>query len=163
MAIQLCYYRGMDEFYASPWLTQPQALLAQMDAVQCRAGSTQLAHLLKHYLASGTPMTPVRGLVFIGDAIEENADTLEQLAGQCRLKSQPLFLFQEGNDPQVAAHFGKLARLSGGAHVKFESGSADKLRELLGAVVRFVSGGHKALTSSGRESDKILLSQLPGA
>lgn len=107
-------------------------------------------------------MTPVKGLIFIGDAIEESADTLQQLAGQCRLKNQPLFLFQEGNDPQVAKQFSTLARLSGGAHVRFESGSADRLRELLGAVVRFVSGGRKALTSSGQESDKILLSQLPG-
>lgn len=132
-----------------------------MDAVSCVGGPTQLQRLLKHYLSAGSATTPVRALVFVGDALEEPAASLLTLAGECRLKHQPLFLFQEGYDPRVAAVFEQMAALSGGAYAAFDRNSAERLRELLGAVVRYASGGYKALTSSGRESDKILLRQLP--
>lgn len=132
-----------------------------MDQVSCIGGATQIARLLRHYLASGTPATPIRALVFVGDAIEESHTELFDLAGQCRLKQQPLFLFQEGNDPRVASVFEQMARLSGGAYARFDDSSANRLRELLGAVVRYATGGLKALTSSQREGDKILLAQLP--
>lgn len=161
VSIQLCYYRGLGEFKSSPWLTTATELLAHMDAVKCLGGATQIGRLLRHYLDAGTPATPVRGLVFVGDALEESMAELEQLAGQCRLKRQPIFLFQEGSDPLVAASFKQLARISGGAYAAFDQNSAERLRELLGAVVRYASGGRKALTSSGLEGDKILLEQLP--
>lgn len=161
LALQLCYYRGLGEFNASPWLTKPEELKAHMESVHCVGGATQIERLLKHYLSVGTPTTPVRGMVFIGDAIEENSGLLIDLAGQCRLKRQPLFLFQEGGDPEVARVFAEMARLSGGAHLQLNAQSANKLRELLGAVVRYARGGLKALRQSATESDKLLLSQLP--
>lgn len=162
LAVQVCYYRGFSDFQASAWLTDSFALRAYMQGVSCEGGPTQITRLLRHYLEAGTPATPVRAMVFIGDAMEESAATLKELAGQCRLKNQPLFLFQEGTNPQVATTFEQLARLSGGAYAAFDSNSADHLRELLQAVVRYTSGGRKALTSSGSDSDKLLLSQLPG-
>ncbi len=161
VAIQLCWYRGFADFQHTGWLTSSDALLQAMDAVSCVGGPTQLQRLLKHYLSAGSATTPVRALVFVGDAVEEPAASLLTLAGECRLKHQPLFLFQEGYDPRVAAVFEQMAALSGGAYAAFDRDSAERLRELLGAVVRYASGGYKALTSSGRESDKILLSQLP--
>lgn len=161
LAIQLAYYRGFDEFQTSPWLTRADELLAHMDAVSCLGGPTQIARLLKHYLTAGTPSTPVRALIFVGDALEESPSKILDLAGQCGLKKQPVFVFQEGADPNCAATFEQIAKLSGGAYAHFDQQSAERLRELLGAVVRFATGGRKALTSSGRESDKLLLSQLP--
>lgn len=161
LAIQLAYYRGFSEFHTSPWLTRAEELLAHMDAVQCVGGATQIGRLLRHYLAAGTPATPVRALVFVGDALEESTAEIIDLAGQCGLKKHPVFVFQEGNDPHCAQAFEQLARLSGGAYARFDSNSADRLRELLGAVVRYTTGGRKALTSSGRDSDRLLLSQLP--
>lgn len=161
LAIQLAYYRGFNEFHTSPWLSRADELLAHMDAVHCVGGATQIVRLLRHYLSVGTPATPVRALVFIGDALEEPSATILDLAGQCGLKKQPVFVFQEGTDPQCAQSFEQLARLSGGAYARFDHSSADRLRELLGAVARYATGGRKALTSSGRDSDKLLLSQLP--
>ena len=34
--IQLCYYRGFDEFEASPWLSSADALLQRLTSVSCR-------------------------------------------------------------------------------------------------------------------------------
>ena len=160
IAIQLCYYRGFDQFTASNWLTTGDELRAHMDAVSCLGGPTQIGRLLSHYLEAGTAATPVRGLVFIGDAVEESPDLLLQLAGQCRLKRQPVFAFQEGSDPHAGKILAEIARVSGGAYAAFDGQSADLLRSLLGAVARYASGGRKALTRSNTEGDKLLLSQL---
>ena len=132
-----------------------------MSDVACLGGPTQIGRLLQHYLDTSTAATPVRALVFIGDAMEEHADTLFRLAAQCGLKNQPIFLFQEGYNTHVAKVYEQMARNSGGAYAQFDDNSADRLRALLGAVARFASGGRRALTSSGAEADKLLLSQLP--
>jgi len=132
-----------------------------MDGVTCEGGPTQIARVLRHYLEVGTPATPVRALIFIGDAVEEPPATLLKLAGQCRLKGQPIFTFQEGSDPTTAHVFSEIARISGGAFAALGEQSADHLRQLLGAVARYAAGGRHALTQSGTESDKLLLAQLP--
>ena len=160
LAIQLCYYRGLHEFQHSPWLTNAAELLAHMDDVVCLGGPTQLERLLHHYLAQRGGLAPVKALVFVGDAVEENNDTLAALAGECGLYKLPLFIFQEGQDPLAKSAFTMLARRSGGAYASFDHNSAGRLRDLLGAVVRFTAGGIKALAQSGRESDKLLLDQL---
>lgn len=161
LAIQLCYYRGLGEFQTSPWLSHGAALLEQMNGVTCCGGPTQIERLLKHYCQAGTANTPVRGLIFVGDACEEVPQTLIALAGQCRLLNQPVFVFQEGDDPSAASIFKEIAQVSGGAYARLNDASASRLGELLGAVARYATGGRLALSRSGRESDKLLLGQLP--
>ena len=161
LAIQLCYYRGFNEFNTSHWLSSGSDLRARMDGVTCQGGPTQIARLLTHYLEVGTPATPIRALIFIGDAVEEQPAVLLGLAGQCRLKGQPIFTFQEGSDPTAARIFSEIARISGGAYAALGGESAGVLRLLLGAVARYATGGRYALTQSGTESDKLLLAQLP--
>lgn len=161
VAIQLCYYRGLADFFTSPWLTQPAALLSALEQVDCVGGATQIERLLQHYVSAGTSQTPVRGLIFIGDAVEEPEERLFALAGQCGIKKQPIFIFQEGTDNHVARIFENMARLSGGAYARFNEHSAATLQGFLGAVVRFAQGGRDALRLSGQESDKLLLSKLP--
>jgi hypothetical protein len=98
--------------------------------------------------------------VFIGDAVEEPPQRLEELAGQCRLHGLPLFMFQEGQDPAVRAVFQAMAQLSAGAFSHFDASSAQRLRELLGAVARYASGGRAALEHSPNAGARILLEQL---
>ena len=103
---------------------------------------------------------PIRALIFVGDACEEAPEPLLSLAGQCGIKKLPLFLFQEGNDATTRAVFERMAEVSGGATVPFDASSADRLRQLLGAVARFARGGLKALRDSGAAGDRLLLDQL---
>jgi hypothetical protein len=93
--------------------------------------------------------------------VEEQPALLLGLAGQCRIKGQPIFTFQEGSDPTAARIFSEIARISGGAYAALGGESAGVLRLLLGAVARYATGGRYALTQSGTESDKLLLAQLP--
>lgn len=159
LRVQLCYYRGFSEFYASPWLDSSEQLARTMGRVFCEGGHTQIARLLRHALAEHRK-SGIRALVFIGDAMEENPDTLCQLAGQCGLLRLPLFLFQEGRDRAVESCFRQMGRLSGGAYARFDQHSAGALAALLGAVASFAAGGRAALERQGSESAKLLLEQL---
>jgi hypothetical protein len=159
LSLQLCYYRGLGEFRASRWLSDSATLGELMSTVNCRAGQTQIARVLRHGLAE-LERGPLRALVFVGDAVEETPAQLFDLAGQCRLRQLPLFLFQEGNDSAVRATLQRMAGLSGGAWAHFDSGSAAHLRDLLGAVARFAAGGRKALQSDTSSGARLLLSQL---
>jgi hypothetical protein len=159
LSVQLCYYRGLADFYASPWLGDSGQLAQTMARVQCEGGHTQVGRLLKHALAQHSKL-PVRALVFIGDALEEKPDTLCQLAGQAGMLKLPLFLFQEGEDPHARQCFRQLARLSGGAWASFDASSAHTLAELLGAVASYAAGGQSALENQSTDSAKLLLKQL---
>ena len=159
LAVQLCYYRGFGEFHASPWLTDSAELARLMGRVQCEGGHTQIARLLRHARDEHSKAT-VRALVFIGDAVEENPDTLCDLAGQCGILKLPLFLFQEGGNRQVEQTFRAMAKLSGGAYARFDNSSADVLAGLLGAVASFATGGRAALEELSGDSAKLLLQQL---
>jgi hypothetical protein len=92
--------------------------------------------------------------------VEENPDSLCNLAGQCGLLRLPLFLFQEGHEREVEQTFRSMAKLSGGAYARFDSSSAEVLAGLLGAVASFATGGRAALEKRSGDSAKLLLHQL---
>lgn len=159
LRVQLCYFRGFNDFFASRWLDDSQQLTRTMGRVQCEGGHTQIARLLRHAQQEHRA-EPIKAVVFIGDAMEENPDTLSQLAGECGLLKLPLFLFQEGQDAQVERTFKHMAKLSGGVYARFDQRSADTLAALLGAVARYARGGIAALEKQGGQGDKLLLQQL---
>ena len=144
LAVQLCYFRGYGEFRASPWVTNPKGLLQQMTGVRCLGGLTQIGRVLKHGVSENTKER-IGGVVFIGDAFEEDIDQCAQTAGELGMLKVPVFLFQEGRDPLATRAFRQLAQLSGGAHCHLDAGSASMLRELLQAIATYVAGGHDAL------------------
>ncbi len=149
--VQLCFYRGYDEFRVSPWHHQADRLLKAMLTVSCLGGHTQIRRVLRHAIDEHG-RKPVHALVFVGDCIEESIDDLCQLAGELGLLGVPVFLFQEGNDLTALRGFKQLARLSGGAHCHFDIDSPDQLGELLSAVAVYASGGFKALSHYAGES-----------
>jgi hypothetical protein len=87
----------------------------------------------------------VNALIYVGDCMEEDVDQLSQLAGELGLIGVPVFLFQEGYDAKAERAFKEIAKLSRGAHCRFDAGSARQLRELLRAVAVYAAGGRKAL------------------
>ena len=142
--IQLCFYRGFREFKVGPWLTQSADLLRLMTSVFCRAGETQIRKVLAHAI-NETKDRKVGALVFVGDCVEEDVDTLGHLAGELGVLGVPVFMFHEGRDPVAAFAFKQIARLSAGAYCRFDEGSARTLQDLLGAVAVFAAGGRPAL------------------
>lgn len=151
--VQLCYFRGFGDFFHSDWQSDGDRLLNIMTGIRCQAGATQLERLLRHAIAENSRQK-LKGLVFIGDAMEENIDRLANLAGQLGLLNVPLFIFQERGDPQVRQAFQELCRLSGGAYSQFDEASADQLKELLRAVAVYAAGGLKALQDFSKQSSR---------
>jgi hypothetical protein len=160
LAIQLCYYRGFNEFSASGWLTHTADLRRQMTAVHCLGGHTQIGKVLRHAIEE-TRRKKVNALVFVGDCMEEELDRLCQLAGQLGIHNVPVFLFHEGHDAAAESAFKQIARLTNGAYCPFDAGSAQQLRDLLSAVAVYAAGGRRALEafSKSRGEDVRLLTR----
>ncbi|OMH32800.1 hypothetical protein [Motiliproteus sp. MSK22-1] len=154
LSIQLCFYRGYDEFRASPWHDSTDRMLKAMLAVKCLGGHTQIQRVLKHALSEHQKQS-VQALVFVGDCIEESIDDLCQLAGKLGICGVPVFIFQEGNDISALRGFKQIARLSHGAHCHFDSSSPQELGELLSAVAVYASGGLKALNHYASQSPSV--------
>ena len=159
LSLQLCYFRGLGDFFASGWHEKSDSMLRLMAGIQCQAGATQLEKLFRHALQENSAQK-IKGVVFIGDSAEEGIDVLAQIAGKLGMFGVPLFLFQERGDPKTREIFQQLCQLSGGAYSQFDADSAIQLKELLQAVAAYAAGGLKALRElSAGESGNVRLLQ----
>jgi hypothetical protein len=157
LEIQLVYYRGPYECSHSRWTPDARELASVMSRVKCMAGHTQIAKALVHVHKEHRAQK-VNAVVFVGDAMEENPRALyDATAG---LGGVPIFLFQEGHDPDASETFKELARLTKGAYEQFSPGAAHKLAELLRAVAAFTAGGMTALADLRTDGARKLLGQL---
>ncbi|MGB6968069.1 MAG: VWA domain-containing protein [Methyloceanibacter sp.] len=146
--VQLVYFRGLGETRASKWVGDPEALARLMSGVSCRGGYTQIRKVLVHARRE-SERAKVNAVIYVGDCMEENIDELSELAGQLGLMGVPVFLFQEGREPNAERGFREIARLTHGAYCHFDAGSASQLRALLAAVAVYATGGRKALQNYG--------------
>lgn len=156
LGVQLAFFRGFGEFKVSRWLSDANEIRRLMMSVSCRAGSTQVGKVLKHgcneALRSG-----VRAIVYVGDCFEEDVDGVGEVAGELGILGVPVFMFHEGTDATAARAFRHIAKLSGGAYVRFDEGSAEILKRLFAAVAVFAAGGRAALDDyARREGGEIL-------
>jgi hypothetical protein len=149
LSIQLVSFRGMGEFDVRPWTESGADLKRAMQGYGCRGGFTQIGRVLGHAEAESRNAA-VQALVFIGDAFEENADTISVAAGKLGLAGTPAFVFHEGRDKRVRAVFEEIARVTRGAYGRFDAGSAATLRELLRAVAIYAAGGRRALENHAK-------------
>jgi hypothetical protein len=130
-----------------------------MSQIKCQGGYTQIEKVLKH-AQKETKLLPVSALVFVGDAMEENPDTLAHEAGELGRLGVPAFMFQEGDDDEVEQTFRNIAQLTKGAYCRFDAGAADELGRLLKAVAAYATGGRAALAARKDPESIKLLSQL---
>ncbi len=147
--VQLVYYRGFSECKASRFVAGGQNLAALMSKIAVGAGETQIERVLRHVLEE-TRKTPVRALVFVGDAMEERLDVLAGLAAELGLAGVKAFLFQEGRDRIAEQAFRKIAQLTGGAYAAFDLSAPERLVELLSAAAAYAAGGRLALEFEAR-------------
>lgn len=161
--VQLVYFRGAGECRASKWVRDPDALARLMTTVSVAGGLTQVGKVLSH-ARQEAEQKKVNALVYVGDAFEEDIDPVCGRAGELALHGVPVFLFQEGTNAAATRAFREIARLTGGAHCRFDQGSAAQLRELLTAVAVYAAGGRAALEDYGRAARgrgaQLLLEQM---
>ena len=147
--VQLVYYRGFSECKASRFVTGGRSLASLMTKIGVGAGQTQIEKVLRHVLDE-TRKSPVRALVFVGDAMEERLDVLAGLAAEIGLLGVKAFLFQEGRDSVAEQAFRKIALLTGGAYATFDLSSPERLVALLTAAAAYAAGGRRALEFEAR-------------
>src|SRR5262245_45581216 len=112
--MQLVYYRSLGECRASRWISHPDQLAKTMSQIMCEAGHTQIEKVLTH-TRKETKLLQVSALVFVGDAMEENPDTLAHKAGELGRLKVLAFMFQEGSDHKAEQAFRNIAELTHGA------------------------------------------------
>ncbi len=159
--VSLVFFRGIDECRASAWVSSGERLANLMTRITCQYGRTQIGRVLAHAQREAQKAN-VHGLVFVGDAMEENLDELAAAAAELGCRGVKAFMFQEGADAKVEHAFREIAKLTGGAYCRFDAGSARQLAELLRAVAVYAAGGVKALSASGNAAALKLLQQLGG-
>lgn len=157
--VQLLYYRGFGECRASKWVSDTRALSGLMTGIDVRGGHTQIGKVLAH-ARKETKRQRVQAMVFIGDAIEEDVDSICARAGELGMLGVPVFVFQEGRDGRVENAFREIARLTGGAYAHFDRSAVGELAALLRAVAAYAAGGRKALADHGGRKGQLLLEQL---
>jgi hypothetical protein len=156
--IRLVYYRGLNECRATGWISDSAQLAKLMGGIACQGGNTQIGKVLSEARREATA-SAVRAMVFVGDAMEENIDSLCAKAGELGLLKVPVFMFQEGHDDVAEQAFREIARLTGGAWCRFDPGAAAQLRELLRAAAAYAAGGRAALlrlSKTGTGAAKLL-------
>lgn len=162
LAVQLVYFRGLGECRASRWVADPRSLRGLMSGIACRSGQTQIGRVLAH-VRDEAEREPVKALVYVGDAVEEGIDGLAGTAGELGLVGVKAFMFHEGQDPVAAAAFGTIARLTGGAALRFDARAPASLAALLRAVAAYAAGGTLALNrlAHGDAGARRLLAAMP--
>ena len=162
--VQLVYFRGNGECRASKWVRNPDALARLMATVSVAGGLTQIGKVLSHARQEAEKQK-VNALVYVGDAFEEDIDSVCGRAGELALHGVPVFAFQEGGDAATARALREITRLTAGAYCRFDQGSAAQLRELLSAVAVYAAGGRLALedfcrNAGPRGGAQLLLEQM---
>ncbi len=162
--VQLVYFRGLNECRASSFVSGGKGLAALMSRIGVRGGTTQIRKVLAH-ARDEARRAKVGALVYVGDAMEENPDTLAALAGELALQGVKAFMFQEGQDPAARRAFSEIARLTGGAYGAFDAGAAARLQSLLRAAAAYAAGGHAALVREAvaDPAARLLLTQMQGS
>jgi len=82
------------------------------------------------------------GITSVGDCAFNGAAALA--CAELGLRGIRGFLFQEGHDPAASAAFAMMARLTGGAHARFDVHAPASLLELLRGAAAYASGGREA-------------------
>jgi hypothetical protein len=157
--VQLLYFRGLDECRASRWVSDPAALAALTEKIDCRTGETQLRKVLIH-ARTETEKAKVQAMVYVGDSCEEIGDELYAKASELGLRGVPVFMFQEDDDTDTEQIFREIARRTHGAYCRFDAGAVNELRELLRAVAAYAVGGMKALSAQRNAGAIKLLKQM---
>lgn len=149
LAVKLAFYRGSgntSQCAFSNWVASGDELARLMNKIECCGGFTQIGSVLRQTLDEHDK-APIQSLTFIGDCCEEPMDVLAGLAGRLGNAGVPIFVFQEGDDPEAREIFMAMAKASGGAYFKFNPAKVDMIAKQFAAVACHAVGDQEALTA----------------
>jgi hypothetical protein len=155
LQLQLVYFRGHEECKNSNWVTNGAILAKAMGQIRCAAGTTKIEKVFNHAIAE-TKKQPIQGLIYIGDAFEEELKTLVALAGLLGELKVPMFVFFEGNDEAAFKKFKQLTLATNGILTAFNRESIEALRKMLMTTAQFAVGSVKLEDLKRLASEQLL-------
>ena len=159
LLVQLAYFRGASECRFSKWISNPQAMHHALGQIECEGNTTQLSRLLGH-AATEHGKKRVSAFVYIGDRIEEDADTLIGQSIELGKQGFRAIMLQDGIDTEAQKIFKAIADATNGAYFQFDKRFPKTLEEVLPATAIFATGGLRGLSVKTDETAKKLLSIL---
>jgi hypothetical protein len=111
------------------------------DRIDCRGGQTQIGRVLRH-VADEAKVTS-RSVRWSISAMrwKRTSTSLPWWPESWRCRKVPCFMFHEGHDPAAAVGFREIARVTGGAYVRFDQNAASELASAARAVAAYATGG----------------------
>ena len=149
--VKLVYYRGFNECKASRWMSSAAELHRAMRSVSCVGGETQIERVLAHALARNQEAAGRRaglcrrrdgGEVSTGCASLPASSASTACRSSCSTKATPR---------SRARPSGRWRSCRAAPICASTLASADRLKELLGAVAVYAAGGYRALTAYGEK------------
>jgi hypothetical protein len=136
------------------WDDDTKSVAANMAAVRCQAGLTQILEGLQSFIDE-TPEDRATAIILIGDYFEECSTQAKITAVRLKDMGIKVYSFIEGNDHTAQTVFRNLAEISGGKFARF--GDDLPLADLCQGVALLASGGKKALRQLGNKKVQRLL------
>jgi len=159
LSVQLVYYRGSDECRASKWVSNAQSLYHLMGNIRCEGNIMQLSKVLSH---SGKEHSKKRvsALVFIGDTVTEDVETLKEQATKLAKQGFRAIMVQDGIDSHTEKTFRAIAEVTNGAFLRFDQRFPKPLEEALSAAAMFATGGIQGLVRRQDMMSQDILRQI---
>lgn len=151
MTLRLVHFGG-NEITDLGWKKDSRAVASHMAEVSCVTGNTQILASLRLFLDGEKT---AKSIILIGDAFEENMDSIPELAAALRAQGTKIYAFHEGYDDRAKQAFRALAEQTGGAFAKF--GPDMPLQDLCEGVALVSIGGASALERLENAKVKTLL------
>lgn len=153
LALRLVHFGG-NELTDHGWRTNARNIAAQMAAVRCERGLTQILPGLEAFLDESAEHR-ARAIILVGDSFEEDSEKTEAIALCLKTAGIKVFAFLEGEDWTALSAFKCLADVTGGAFAKF--GADLPLADLCEGVALLTAGGKKGLKLLDNKRAKQLL------
>lgn len=153
VAIRLLHFGG-NGVTAHPWTFNPTELAHMLNDVTCVASLTKWYETLQNIIHDDKNPN---ALIIIGDSFEEHRRDFDYLLRMFQDVKIPIYAFQEGEDEEASSAFSLMAQTTSGLHLKFDTSSPQRLREILGGIVAFITGGQEALEARQDSPGKTLL------
>jgi len=154
--VALAVHGGDDVHTFTEFSADVDVFRKQAAAVRCETGTTRLCEIMARTLDAGG----VRVMSYIGDAFEEDADEVLELADRFRLRGIQAVMLSDDADPEALAVFRQIAERTGGAVLDFRTGDTVLMGELLAGVATLAIGGRKLLEAQHTAGARLLLTNL---
>jgi hypothetical protein len=146
------------------WITDPDDMSGLIDRAECNCGCYVHIRDVLAQAVKESEDRPLRAVIIVGDAFHDDPDGLDEAAiyaNRLRRAGTRVFLIQLSDDPVTERRLRYLAKVSGGAHFRFDPRTQERqFTEMWRAMSIYAAGGEEAVKTTGGQAATLLLQHL---